>query len=121
MYITVYQPGTDSLAGDFRATFQVQAGGTPPVITGDMSATIAGESVTLHPSTYDAATGLFVLPFSLLSGALDGTETSIGLLTLMGVTSQQMKLLSVEIDFPIPDILWIGLVLLVIIYLLLKR
>jgi len=120
MYVTVYSPGGISIAGDFRATFQNVGSADPLVISEDTPVTIADSSLVLHQSSYDPVEKIYTVPFTISAGALDGNHISIGLYLLLGATTENLKLLSVEKKFDDIDTYILGAVAALVLFLLLR-
>lgn len=102
MRIVVYSPGGVSIGGDYWATFQNIAPDDPAPITDDLPVSIADSSLVLHASSYDPASKLYTIPFTIKAGSLDGSHLTIGLYLLLGTSTDHLKLLTIERDVPIP-------------------
>lgn len=123
MYVVIYSAGGGvSLAGDFRANFDVLSNTPPKAILQDTTVQLAGYPITLHASEYNETEKRFVLPFTLDAGTLDGTNLSPSMLILLGLTSDQVSLASIERDFPLPlETPLLILLCLILLYTFIKR
>jgi hypothetical protein len=119
MYLTIYTPGGESLSGDFRAQFDILSNAVPPAITSDTNVHIGGNPIVLHPSTYDAETKRYILPFTLQNSSLDSTALAFGLYLLLGITTESVKIVSIDYAVAVPD--WVWLVLLLILLFILRK
>lgn len=118
MYLSIYSPGAESLSGDFRAQFDINSGAVPPAITTDINIQIGGNPIVLHPTSFDSVSKRYILPFTT-SGNLDLTSLVFGLYLTLGITTDAMKIVSIDYSLDMPDWIWIvGLI--IIIYFLRK-
>ena len=107
MYLTVYSPGTAITTGDYRASFKVNSDSPPPAFTADVSFTIAGKTLTFHKSEYDSVSKEYNLYFTLAENPLDPQALVIGLLMILGVTTDNVQVVSIDKSIEIPDIIWV--------------
>jgi hypothetical protein len=107
MYLTVYSPGTAITTGDYRASFKVNSDSPPPAFTADVSFTIAGKTLTFHKSEYDSVSKSYDLYFSLAENPLEVQALVIGLMMLLGVTTDNVSITSIAKSIEIPAFLWV--------------
>ena len=111
MYLTVYSPGTAITTGDYRASFKVNSDTPPPAITADLNITIAGKTLSLHKSEYDSVSKNYDLYFSLAENPLDVQALVIGLLMVLGVTTDNVSVSSIAKSIEIPAYVWVFIAL----------
>lgn len=120
MFVTIYSPGGLTLSGNFRATFQNLAAADPAPIAGDVSGSIADSSIVIHASSYDPSSKIYTVPFSIQSGSLDGSHLTIGLYLALGITTENLKLLTIDKEIPIPVDALAVVAGLIVLYLILR-